>query len=107
MSWRSDGGPIPLRLQRRLLRFPIIRQFLSALSFPSFRARSRCTPRLPSARRSQLNKETGNRIRYRKVDSETGDDVEQANIIKEPRHPSPDVMLPACACSSDALDNEQ
>jgi DNA end-binding protein Ku len=30
----------------------------------------------------QLNKETGNRIRYRKVDSETGDEVEQANIIK-------------------------
>ena len=25
----------------------------------------------------QLNKETGNRIRYRKVDAETGDDVEQ------------------------------
>jgi DNA end-binding protein Ku len=31
---------------------------------------------------NQLNKETGNRIRYRKVDAETGDDVEQANIIK-------------------------
>ncbi len=30
----------------------------------------------------QLNKETGNRIRYRKVDSETGDEVEQADIIK-------------------------
>ena len=30
----------------------------------------------------QLNKETGNRIRYRKVDAETGDDVEQTNIIK-------------------------
>src|ERR1700729_1830665 len=30
----------------------------------------------------QLNKETGNRIRYRKVDAETGDDVDQANIIK-------------------------
>jgi DNA end-binding protein Ku len=30
----------------------------------------------------QLNKETGNPIRYRKVDAETGDDVEQANIIK-------------------------
>jgi DNA end-binding protein Ku len=30
----------------------------------------------------QLNKETGNRIRYRKVDAETGDDVEQSNIIK-------------------------
>jgi DNA end-binding protein Ku len=31
---------------------------------------------------NQLNKETGNRIRYRKVDAETGDDVEQSNIIK-------------------------
>ena len=30
----------------------------------------------------QLNKETGNRIRYRKVDAETGDEVEQSNIIK-------------------------
>jgi DNA end-binding protein Ku len=30
----------------------------------------------------QLNKETGHRIRYRKIDAETGDEVEQANIIK-------------------------
>jgi DNA end-binding protein Ku len=30
----------------------------------------------------QLNKETGHRIRYRKVDAETGDEVEQAAIIK-------------------------
>jgi DNA end-binding protein Ku len=30
----------------------------------------------------QLNKDTGNRIRYRKVDAETGDEVEQSNIIK-------------------------
>ncbi len=30
----------------------------------------------------QLNKETGNRIRYRKVDAETGDEVEQGGIIK-------------------------
>ena len=30
----------------------------------------------------QLHKETGNRIRYRKVDAETGDEVEQADIIK-------------------------
>jgi DNA end-binding protein Ku len=30
----------------------------------------------------QLNKETGHRIRYRKVDADTGDEVEQANIIK-------------------------
>ena len=31
---------------------------------------------------NQLNKETGNRIRYRKLDAETGDEVEQSNIIK-------------------------
>src|SRR5580704_15091989 len=31
---------------------------------------------------NQLNKETGNRIRYKKIDAETGEDVEQANIIK-------------------------
>src|SRR5271155_4163483 len=31
---------------------------------------------------NQLNKETGNRVRYRKVDAETGHDVEQSNIIK-------------------------
>jgi DNA end-binding protein Ku len=31
---------------------------------------------------NQLNKDTGNRIRYRKVDAETGDEVEQSNIIK-------------------------
>jgi DNA end-binding protein Ku len=31
---------------------------------------------------NQLNKVTGHRIRYRKVDAETGDEVEQANIIK-------------------------
>jgi DNA end-binding protein Ku len=30
----------------------------------------------------QLNKETGNRIRYRKVDAETGDEVDQADIVK-------------------------
>lgn len=30
----------------------------------------------------QLNRETGNRIRYRKVDAETGEDVEQSDIIK-------------------------
>jgi DNA end-binding protein Ku len=30
----------------------------------------------------QLNKNTGNRIRYRKVDAETGEDVEAADIIK-------------------------
>ena len=31
---------------------------------------------------NQINKETGNRIRYRKVDAETGDDVQQSDIIK-------------------------
>ena len=30
----------------------------------------------------QLNKDTGHRIRYRKVDAETGDEVEQADIVK-------------------------
>jgi DNA end-binding protein Ku len=30
----------------------------------------------------QLNKETGNRIRYRKVDAVTGDEVESADIVK-------------------------
>jgi DNA end-binding protein Ku len=30
----------------------------------------------------QLNKETGNRIRFRKVDAETGDEVDNANIVK-------------------------
>jgi DNA end-binding protein Ku len=30
----------------------------------------------------QLNKSTGNRIKYRKVDAETGDEVEPADIIK-------------------------
>jgi DNA end-binding protein Ku len=30
----------------------------------------------------QLNKETGNRIKYRKVDAETGDEVESSDIIK-------------------------
>jgi DNA end-binding protein Ku len=30
----------------------------------------------------QLNRNTGNRVRYRKVDAETGDDVESSDIIK-------------------------
>ncbi len=30
----------------------------------------------------QLNKETGNRIRYRKIDAETGDEIPQDKIIK-------------------------
>jgi Ku70/Ku80 beta-barrel domain len=31
---------------------------------------------------NQINKKTGNRIRYRKVDAETGDEVDSADIIK-------------------------
>ena len=31
---------------------------------------------------NQINKETGNRIRYRKVDEDTGEEVELSNIIK-------------------------
>jgi DNA end-binding protein Ku len=31
---------------------------------------------------NQINKNTGNRIRYRKVDAETGDEVDNADIIK-------------------------
>src|SRR5262244_2961332 len=31
---------------------------------------------------NQINKKTGNRIRYRKVDADTGDEVESADIIK-------------------------
>jgi DNA end-binding protein Ku len=31
---------------------------------------------------NQINKETGNRIRYRKVDEETGEEIESANIIR-------------------------
>jgi non-homologous end joining protein Ku len=30
----------------------------------------------------QLNKNTGNRIKYRKVDAETGDEVESGDVIK-------------------------
>jgi DNA end-binding protein Ku len=30
----------------------------------------------------QLNKDTGNRVRYRKIDAETGDEVPQENIVK-------------------------
>jgi DNA end-binding protein Ku len=45
----------------------------------------RCFQLLPSGRRSastRSTKETGNRIRYRKVDAETGDEVESADIVK-------------------------
>src|SRR5215471_17908518 len=31
---------------------------------------------------NQINKKTGNRIRYRKVDAETGDEVDPSEIIK-------------------------
>jgi DNA end-binding protein Ku len=31
---------------------------------------------------NQINKTTGNRIKYRKVDAETGDEVDSADIIK-------------------------
>src|SRR6185436_11483162 len=31
---------------------------------------------------NQINKNTGNRIRYRKVDAETGDEVDNTDIIK-------------------------
>jgi len=31
---------------------------------------------------NQINKETGNRVRYRKVDEDTGEEVESANIVK-------------------------
>jgi non-homologous end joining protein Ku len=31
---------------------------------------------------NQINKNTGNRIRYRKVDAETGDEVDSADIIE-------------------------
>ena len=30
----------------------------------------------------QINKETGNRIRYKKVDAETGDEVDNSEIVK-------------------------
>ncbi len=30
----------------------------------------------------QINKKTGNRIKYRKVDAETGDEVDSSNIVK-------------------------
>ena len=31
---------------------------------------------------NQINKKTGNRIRYRKVDADTGDEVDSSEIIK-------------------------
>ena len=31
---------------------------------------------------NQIHKKTGNRIRYRKVDAESGDEVDSADIIK-------------------------
>jgi hypothetical protein len=35
----------------------------------------------------QLNKKTGHRIHYRKVDAETGDEVDSADIITAPAQP--------------------
>jgi DNA end-binding protein Ku len=48
------------------------------------RVRSRSFPRHPSAKKSAstINKDTGHRIKYRKVDAETGDEVESDQIIK-------------------------
>ena len=54
-------------------------------SFPSSHVRLLFDPATSEREKisfHQLNKETGNRIRYRKVDAETGDDVDQADIIK-------------------------
>jgi len=31
---------------------------------------------------NQINKKTGNRIRYRKVDAETGDEADSSDIVK-------------------------
>ena len=47
---------------------------------------------------NQLNKETGNRIRYRKVDAETGDEVESSNIIKG-------YEVATCAAAGDAANS--
>jgi DNA end-binding protein Ku len=53
---------------------------LSFVSCPI--ALSPATSEREKIRFHQLNKETGNRVRYRKVDEDTGDEVEQADIIK-------------------------
>ena len=48
-------------------------------------ARSRCFPATSEREKisfHQLNKNTGHRIKYRKVDADTGDEVEAADIIK-------------------------
>jgi hypothetical protein len=38
----------------------------------------------------QLNKKTGNRIKYRKVDAESGDEVDSADVdLKKSTHPPP------------------
>ena len=54
-------------------------------SSPSFPARSRFSRR-PREREKisfhQLNKATGHRIKYRKVDADTGDEVETKDIVK-------------------------
>ena len=58
------------------------RAISSCLSSP---VRSLCFPATSERgedRFHQLNKETGNRIKYRKVDAETGDEVKSTDIIK-------------------------
>jgi DNA end-binding protein Ku len=44
----------------------------------------------------QINKKTGHRIKYRKVDAESGDEVESADIIKGYRsaRPSTSNLIP-------------
>ena len=62
--------------------WPRVRIGRDISSFPSFRVPIALYPATSEREKisfHQLNKETGNRIRYRKVDAETGDDVEQAN----------------------------
>jgi Ku protein len=53
-------------------------------AFPSYPLRSFCTrtSEREKIRFHQINKETGNRIRYQKVDAESGDEVDQDDIIK-------------------------
>ena len=68
-----------------VLPWPLVRIGRDTSSFPWSHALSHCIRQPPSARKSsfhQLNKDTGNRIRYRKVDAETGDEVDSSKIIK-------------------------
>ena len=48
----------------------------------------------------QINKKTGNRIKYRKVDAETGDEVDSSDVVKGYCHPTP----PATETSRDRCD---